>query len=59
MCIPDGNPVNEALRIEEEHMKNLKDMLPGLPDNELTELFICQVQQAEIAPRYVRCYEVR
>jgi len=54
MCIPDGNPVNEALRLEEEHMKNLKDFLPGLPDSRVAILFLCQVQQAEPSFGYVK-----
>jgi len=32
MCIPDGNFINETLRLDDEHMDNIQNLLPGLPD---------------------------
>jgi hypothetical protein len=32
MCIPDGNFINETVRLDDEHMDNIQNLLPGLPD---------------------------
>lgn len=46
MCIPDGNFINETLRLDDEHMDNLNNLLPGLPD-ELAEDVLHSVHNGE------------
>lgn len=58
MCIPDGDPVNDALRNVETHMDNINNLLPGLPD-EKAEDFLKQVQNAEDSLETAHNYLVR
>lgn len=58
MCIPDGDPINEALRHVEEHMDNIMVLLPGLPE-ESSEDFLKQVQNAEESLKAAHDYLLR
>ena len=43
--IPDGNRINDALRQVEDHLDNIHDLLPGVPDH-IAEDSIVQIQTA-------------
>ena len=58
MCIPDGNPINDALRNVEAHMDNINTLLPGLPEDS-AEDFLKQVQNAEESLETAHEYLVR
>lgn len=55
--IPEGDLINDSLRNVEEHMDNINELLPGLPED-LAEEFLEMVQNAEVslqeAHRYLR-----
>jgi len=55
--IPEGDLINDSLRSVEEHMDNINELLPGLPED-LAEEFLEMVQNAEVsleeAHRYLR-----
>lgn len=58
MYMPDGNPINDALRNVEAHMDNIESLLPGLPE-EKAEDFLKQVQNAEESLETAHDYLVR
>lgn len=58
MCIPDSDPINEALRHVEEHMDNIMVLLHGIPE-ESAEDFLKQVQNAEKSLEAAHSYLIR
>lgn len=58
MCIPEGDPINDSLRNIEQHMNNIADLLPGLPDDR-AEDFLKQVQNAELSLEAAHQYLIR
>jgi len=49
MCIPEGDLINDSLRLAEEHLENITYLLRGLPEY-WSEDFLKQIQNAEESP---------